>query len=78
MFTSWLFEQDDRDDRVGRFARLAYADYNAGCASPFKDAVAWKVHFEQKHPKKFEELLDMLGDAFVEYSTELDEQFKAI
>jgi len=78
MFTSWLFEQDDRDDNVGRFAKLAYADYNAGCASAFKDAVAWKEHFEQKHPKKFGVLLELLGDAYVEYSTELDEQFKAI
>jgi hypothetical protein len=78
MFTSWLFEQDDRDDRVGRFARLAYADYNAGCASPFKDAVAWKVHFEQKHPKKFGVLLELLGDAYVEYCTEFSEQDKAL
>jgi hypothetical protein len=51
-----------------------WQDYNAGCAGPYKTAVEWKEHFEQKHPSKFEALLELLGDAYVEYCTELKEQ----
>ena len=71
MFTVWLFEQRDRDDSVGLFARVAFYDYNAGCASVFKDAVAWKKHFEVKHVRKAPNLMELLGDAFVEYCSEL-------
>jgi hypothetical protein len=78
MFTSWLLEQDDREDSVGRLSRLVQADYSAGCASLYKDAVAWKVHFEQKHPKKFGVLLELLSDAYVEYCTEFSEQDGAV
>lgn len=69
MFTSWLFEQQDRDDRVGLMARTAFDDFNAGCASLFSDAVGWKTHFESRHVKHYHFLLGLLGDAFVEYST---------
>jgi hypothetical protein len=48
-------------------------DYNAGCAGAYRDAVSWKVHFEQNHPKRFSALLEMLGDAYVEYCNELKE-----
>ena len=68
MFTSWLFEQQDRDDRVGLIAKTAFADFNAGCASLFPTAVGWKKHFESNHVKRFDFLLELLGDAFVEYS----------
>jgi len=73
MFTVWLFEQQDRNDEVGLFARVAFYDYNAGCASVFKDAVGWKKHFEVKHVRKAPKLNELLGDAYVEYSMELDE-----
>jgi hypothetical protein len=69
MFTSWLFEQQDREDRVGMFARTAFTDYNAGCGSANFDAVAWKKHFDAKHPRHGKFLIELLGDAFVEYST---------
>jgi len=71
MFTTWLFEQRDRDDETGKFANLAYSDYNAGCASLFTDAVKWKNHFSEKHPKSYDTLFEMLADAYVEFCTEV-------
>lgn len=78
MFTSWLFEQQDRDDNVGLFARVAFYDYNAGCAGYYRDAVAWKKHFDVKHVRKAPKLNEMLGDAYVEYCTELDENLSGL
>lgn len=74
MFTVWLFGQQDRDDSVGLFARVAFYDYNAGCALVFGDAVGWKKHFEVKHARKYPKLIELLGDAYVEYCTELGEK----
>jgi hypothetical protein len=74
MFTSWVFDQKDRDDRTGQLAKLVWSDYNSGCARAYRDAVGWKEHFERKHPRHYSELLDLLGDAFVEYVNELDKQ----
>jgi hypothetical protein len=74
MFLIWALDQQDRDDSVGLLTRTMWQDYNAGCAGPYKTAVEWKEHFEQKHPSKFEALLELLGDAYVEYCTELKEQ----
>ena len=68
MFTSWLFEQQDRDDAIGYFSKVAYSDYNAGCAAHFKTAVDWKNHFNEKHTSKFNQLFDLLSDAYVEYA----------
>lgn len=71
MFTAWLLDQRSRDDSVGDLAGLAYEDYNAGCAGVYKDAVAWLAHFESMHRKQLPILTEMLGDAYVEYCTQL-------
>lgn len=68
MFTTWLFEQRDRNDSVGKFANLAFDDCNAGCALRYPTAVGWRNHFEKNHSKNFDKLLDMLGDAYVDYN----------
>lgn len=67
MFTSWVLDQVDRDDSVGYLARVMRDDYNAGCASRFKDPVAWKAHFESRHRKQAPLLMSWLSDTFVEY-----------
>ena len=72
MFTPWILEQQYRDDSVGKLATLMWQDYNAGCAGHILTPVGWKEHFEQRHPKKFGELLEWLGDAYVEYATGLN------
>jgi hypothetical protein len=72
MFTSWVLDQQDRDDTVGKLAKVMWDDYNAGCASMFKDPVAWKNHFESVHRKQAALLMDWLSDTFVEYCTSLD------
>jgi len=65
-------EQQDREDTVGKIARLMWQDYNAGCARMYPDPVSWKVHFEQKHAKGFSVLFEWLGDAYVEFASELN------
>lgn len=72
MFTEWLLDQQDRTDNVGRLARLVWDDHNAGCAVMYPDPVSWKKHFEARHAAKLPLLMEMLGDAYVEYATQLD------
>lgn len=73
MFVQWLLDQQDREDGVGALARTAWGDYNAGCAPVmFQDAIGWKEHFEKIHRKSFNKLMDLLGEAFVEYVAFLD------
>jgi hypothetical protein len=37
----------------------------------YRDPVSWKEHFERSHAKQLGALMDMLGDAFVEYASGL-------
>jgi hypothetical protein len=69
MFITWVLDQQDREDSIGLLARTVWQDYNAGCANLYKTAVEWKEHFEQSHSKRFAALLELLGDAYVEYCT---------
>ena len=71
MFTAWLLDQRDRVDAVGMLANVAYNDHNAGCASMYKDPVSWMHHFEDKHRKQLARLMEGLGDAYVEYCSQL-------
>jgi len=73
MFSSWLFEQVGTGGSVGRLAELCFADVNAGCALPFYDAVGWKKHFERYHADSFDVVFELLGDAFVEFCSQLPE-----
>jgi hypothetical protein len=73
MFSVWVLDQIDREDGVGRFARVVWEDYNSGCAAMYKDAVAWKKHFEKCHRSKLELLVQLLEDAYVEYAMGLDQ-----
>lgn len=77
MFTPWLLEQSDREDGVGRLARLAYLDINAGCASAYSNATNWLYHFKDNHAKQLPLFTELLGDAYVEYCTELDKHKSA-
>ena len=72
MFTEWLLDQQEREDSVGKLARVVRDDHNAGCATMFRDPVSWKEHFEHYHRKSFAALFTMLGDAYVEYATSLN------
>lgn len=72
MFTTWLLEQQDRPDSVGMLARTAYKDHNDGCAILYKDAIGWLHHFQGRHRNNLAILIGMLGDAHVEYCTQLD------
>jgi hypothetical protein len=74
MFSVWVLDQIDREDGVGRFARVVWDDYNSGCAAMYKDAVAWKTHFEHSHGSKLGVLVQLLEDAYVEYAMSLDQQ----
>lgn len=78
MFSIWLLEQQDREDSVGQFARLAWQDYNSGCAAMYKDAVGWKKHFDTCHGAKLDKLMELLGDAYVEYAQQLTTQTPSI
>jgi hypothetical protein len=71
VFTAWVLDQQDRDDSVGKLARLIIMDHNAGCAVMYRDPISWKKHFELFHRPKLDALMDMLGDAYVEYCTSL-------
>ena len=72
MFTSWALDQMDRDDSVGKLAKVMWDDHNAGCATMFKDPVSWKNHFEGSHKKQAPLLMEWLSDMFVEYCTSLN------
>jgi len=71
MFTAWLMRQRGRADSVGDFAELIYEDHNAGCAVMVKDPVSWKAHFETRHRTQLPILMELLGDAYVEYCNQL-------
>ena len=71
VFTAWVLDQQERIDSVGKLARLIVDDHNAGCAAMYKDPVAWRNHFERFHRSSYTVLIEMLGDAYVEYCTSL-------
>jgi hypothetical protein len=71
MFTAWVLDQQERADSVGELARLMLTDHNAGCAVMYRDPFGWKDHFEAAHRGKLTVLMDMLGDAYVEYANSL-------
>lgn len=71
MFTEWLLDQQDRNDSVGKIAAVVWSDHNSGCAPMYPDPVSWKKHFEAKHAPKLDVLMEYLGDAYVEYATQL-------
>lgn len=67
VFTTWLLEQQYRDDPIGYMARVCYNDYNAGCAIMYRDPIGWAEHFKNSHSRHYEKLKSILGDAYVEY-----------
>jgi hypothetical protein len=71
VFTAWVLDQQDRDDSVGKLAKLMVMDHNSGCAVMYRDPISWKRHFELFHRGKLGVLMDMLGDAYVEYCNSL-------
>jgi len=68
MFTPWVLDQQDRPDDVGRFAAILWGDINNGCGSSMiRDAVTWKKHFDEVHPKTSTGLNLLLGEAYTAY-----------
>lgn len=67
MFTTWLMEQQGREDNIGVLAGMCFNDYNAGCALLYKDPLGWMQHFKLAHQKQSELVKSMLGDAYLEY-----------
>lgn len=74
MFTTWLLDQDDREDSVGLLARTAKSDINNGCSRVYPYATDWLHHFKDRHSKQLPKLMEPLGDAYVEYCTTFDER----
>lgn len=71
-FGSWLQEQEKRPDDVGKFAQLAYGDFNSGCAPKyFSGALEWRDHFQKYHPRRMDDISVLLGEAFKEYAHDL-------
>lgn len=68
MFSEWLYEQLHRDDEIGRFANLAWADYTSGCARWYSSALEWRDHFIAKHPDKADDMFVLLGQSFRAYA----------
>lgn len=71
MFSEWLEDQMTRNDEVGVFARTAWDDYTSGCARWYANALAWRDHFNAKHPKTAEKLVEMLVEAYTVYASTL-------
>jgi len=68
MFTPWVLDQQDRPDDVGRFAAILWSDINNGCGSSMiRDAVTWKKHFEESHPKTAVGLNLLLAESYTAY-----------
>jgi hypothetical protein len=67
-FNTWLLEGLDTPGRVATFGKLVWDDINNGCGSSKYSAVAWKAHFEEKHPEHYKKLTDMLLLAYTEYA----------
>jgi len=71
MFGEWLDEQRDRNDDVGRFARLCWDDFTSGCARWFSGAVEWRDHFVALHPDRADFMFGLLREAFVAYADDV-------
>jgi hypothetical protein len=67
MFTTWLFEQDDRPDNVGKLARLLNRDLNNGCMPHVRNADGILLHFLKQHPKVYMQLSEVLVVAYKEF-----------
>jgi hypothetical protein len=78
MFSEWMMDQQGRNDDVGRFARLCWEDYTAGCARYFAGAVEWRDHFQKKHPNKVDLIFPLLKTAFTEYVESLTPQRNSV
>ena len=66
-FISFLVDNLDSPGRVHRFANIVSQDIDNGCGSHRFDAIAWKLHFEDKHAESANRLKDMLLVAYTEY-----------
>jgi len=77
MFTTWLTEQDDRPDNVGKLARLLNKDSNNGCMPRMRTADLVLQHFFNYHPKVYMQLSEVLVVAYKEF-LELDQNYHGI
>jgi hypothetical protein len=71
-FSSWLWEQMDENNSIGRFANICWNDINNGCAHGKFNEVAWLVHFKRKHIGSVSTLLPLLKEAHKEYRLYLE------
>jgi hypothetical protein len=77
MFTTWLSEQDDRPDNVGKLARLLNKDLNNGCMPRVRNADGILLHFFNQHPKVYMQLSEVLVVAYKEFA-DLEQNYRGI
>lgn len=67
MFITWLLEQLDRTDRVGKLAKLIEMDINNACLPRTLSATGIQKHFFDRHIKGYAVILPALSGAYKEY-----------
>lgn len=67
MFLAWLFDQTDRNDRIGRFAKFIERDLNNACLPRNATALIIKEHLFERHNKNYASHLYNLAAAYREY-----------
>lgn len=73
-FINFLSDNLDCPGRVARFARIIFSDVHNGCGRLEWGAVAWKGHFEEKHPETSPQLIHMLTETYVTYIRTLNQE----
>ena len=72
MFIIWLMDQEDREDEIGALRELLYKDYNNGCLSTLTDLKEMGIHFLEKHPDRYFDIISMFSSALKTYDQPLD------
>lgn len=67
MFLAWLFDQTDRNDRIGRFAKFIENDISNACLQRNTTALLIKEHLWTRHTKGYMGYLSGLQAAYREY-----------
>jgi len=67
MFLAWLFDQTDRHDRVGRFAKFIENDLSNACLPRNATALIIKEHLFERHTVGYMGHLSNLAAAYREY-----------
>jgi hypothetical protein len=71
-FSTWLWEQLEEVNDVGRFANIAWRDVNNGCAHATFNARKWLEHIKTHHPERKDVLIPLLLGAYARYRLYID------